>query len=513
MIRSTEHLEILNEIARIATTDLALRPMLQRITDALARTYGWEFVACISIDAARGRFVCEALSSVTETGVHVGYSREVGSGVVGEVALTGRPILLDDVRTHTNYIDTLPGTLAELCVPVRHQGETVALLNLESPRAGAFRDQLPLLQTVAEQVAGAIASARLHEELQRRARLLEMVGEVSKAAMDAGELNLLLERVVTYLHARFPLLLTDAFLVDAEAGKITHTSHAGMLERPGGRGSPWPIGIGVVGRALRTGEPQLVPDVTVDADFVRMNEATVAEYAVPIRYRDRLLGVLNLEADHAEVFSAENQTVFRTIAGQVAGAIHMAAMNQELEAANEGLREANRRLERLSQLDGLTEIANRRAFDEALALEWRRCCRAETPLSLAMVDIDCFKDYNDHYGHRRGDECLRLVARALRESVHRAGDLVARYGGEEFALLLPAMDAEHAAAFAEMVRARIQALAIPHATSGVAPAVTISAGVATLVPPRAAVPGSLVEAADRALYRAKRDGRNRVEAA
>jgi diguanylate cyclase (GGDEF)-like protein len=470
-------------------------------------------VACVSIDAARGRFVCEALSSVAETGVYVGYSRALGSGVVGEVALTGRPMLLDDVRTHPNYVDTLPGTLAELCVPVRHQGETVALLNLESPRAGAFRDQLPLLETVAEQVAGAIASARLHEELQRRARLLEIVGEVSKAAMDAGELGLLLERVVDCLHERFPLVLAAVLLADVEAGEFTQTAHAGTLYRDARRGRRWPIGTGVVGRALRAGAPVLVPDVSADAEYVPVNDATVAEYAVPIRYRDRLLGVLNLEADHAEVFSAENQAVFRTIAAQVAGAIHMAAMNQELEAANEGLREANRRLERLSQLDGLTEIANRRAFDEALALEWRRCGRAETPLSLAMVDIDCFKDFNDHYGHRRGDECLRLVALALRDGVHRAGDLVARYGGEEFALLLPGMDAEHATAFADAVRARIEALAIPHATSGVAPVVTISGGVATVFPRRGLSPGGLVDAADRALYRAKRDGRNRVEAA
>src|SRR4051794_2351665 len=180
MVRSTEHLEILNEIARIATSDLELRPMLQRITDALQHAFDWEFVACVSIDWVRERFVCEAVSSALDTQVHVGYSRTLGSGVVGEVALTGRPIQLDDARDHPNFIDTLPGSVSELCVPVHHQGETVAVLNLESPRAGAFRGQLPLLETVAEQVAGAIASAHLHAELTRRARLLEMVSEVSK---------------------------------------------------------------------------------------------------------------------------------------------------------------------------------------------------------------------------------------------------------------------------------------------------------------------------------------------
>ncbi|HEX6746341.1 MAG TPA: diguanylate cyclase [Longimicrobium sp.] len=510
MIRSTEHLELLNEIARIATTDLALRPMLQRITDALARSFACEFVACVSIDHARRRFVCEALSSSSPTDVYVGYGRELGSGVVGEVALTGRAIVLDDVSTHANYVDTLPGTRAELCVPVRHQGETVALLNLESPRPGAFRDQLPLLETVAEQVAGAIASARLHEELQRRARLLEMVGEVTRAAMDAGELGLLLRRVVTYVYERFPLVLTTILLADLEAGEISGTAYAGSVSGKVRRGSRWPMTHGVVGRAMRSGEPQLVLDVAADPDYVRANDAVVAEYAVPIRYRDRMLGVLNLESASAEVFSPENQVVFRTIAGQVAGAIHMASVNQELEEANERLLEANRRLERLSQLDSLTEIANRRVFDEALATEWRRCGRGETPLSLVMVDVDCFKDYNDRFGHRRGDESLRLVAHALRDAANRAGDLVARYGGEEFGLLLPGMDAEHAYAFAETLRARVEALGIPHPTSCVAPVVTISAGAASLVPRKELSRGALVEAADRALYRAKRRGRNRV---
>jgi len=509
MPRSPENLEILNEIARIATMDLELRPMLQRITDALARTFGWEFVACVSIDDARERFVCEALSTAVPTDVHPGYSRELGSGVVGEVALTGRPILLDDVRSYPNYVDTLRGARSELCVPVLHQGETVAILNVESTRTGAFRGQLPLLQTVAEQVAGAIASARLHAELTRRAGLLEMVGELGRVATDAGELGLLLDRVVGYVHARFPLLLAAILLVDGR--EFGQTAFAGELVPDARHGRRWPITTGIVGRAIRTGQTQLVADVRGDPDYFGVNAATVAELVVPIRWRGGIVGVLNLEADSAQVFTPEHQMVFHTFADQVAGAIHMASINQELEEANDRLREANHRLERLSQLDALTGIANRRAFDDALAHEWRRCGRAQSPLALVMIDIDCFKAYNDHYGHQKGDRCLRAIARALHEGVNRAGDFVARYGGEEFALLLPGLDAEHAAAVAESARARIEALARPSPTSPAGPVVTISAGVASRVPGRHTAPRTLLEAADRALYAAKRGGRNRVE--
>ncbi|HEX5725407.1 MAG TPA: diguanylate cyclase [Longimicrobiaceae bacterium] len=513
MIRRTEHLEILNEIARIATLDLELRPMLQRITDALLRKFGWEFVACVSLDRARGRFVCEALSSTLPSQVYVGYNREIGSGVVGEVALTGRPLLLDDVRDHPNFVETQLGTLSELCVPVRHRGEVVALLNLESPRLGAFHDQLPLLETVAEQIGGAIASARLHQELTYRARLLEMVSEVSKAAMDAGELQLLLDRVVGYIHERFPLLVVSILLADMDAGTFAETAVAGSVPRPSAQGKVWSVQQGIVGRALRSGQPQLVPDVRADPDYLEVNDSTVAEFVVPILYRGRPLGVLNLESDAPDIFTQESEVAFRTFADQLAGAIHMASINQALEEANDRLREANQRLERLSSLDGLTEVANRRHFDEALAVEWRRAARSGQALSLIMIDIDCFKDYNDTYGHRRGDQCLREVAGVLKGAVQRAGEVVARYGGEEFAVLLPGTPEEGAGIFAELLRRRVEDLHIPHQASSAGTAVTVSLGVATVAPSPRLTPNDLVDAADRALYQAKHEGRNRVASA
>src|SRR5437762_4330224 len=138
------HLETINQIARIATLDLELRPMMQRITDALAQKFGWEFVALVMVDADRTAFVCEAVTTSLPTEIHVGYSRPLGSGVVGEVATTERPILLDDVQTSPNYVETMPGAMSELCVPVMHGDGLVAILNLESTRRGAFHEQLPL---------------------------------------------------------------------------------------------------------------------------------------------------------------------------------------------------------------------------------------------------------------------------------------------------------------------------------------------------------------------------------
>jgi diguanylate cyclase (GGDEF)-like protein len=153
-------------------------------------------------------------------------------------------------------------------------------------------------------------------------------------------------------------------------------------------------------------------------------------------------------------------------------------------------------------LDGLTGIANRRRFDEALDVEWRRGVRSHAPLSLLMIDIDGFKHFNDAHGHQAGDDCLCRVGAILVESLNRAGDLVARYGGEEFAVLLPETDAEHARRVAEILRERVAAAA----------PVTVSVGVSTIVPDLSGAPFVLVSDADAALYEAKRSGRNRVVA-
>ncbi len=169
-------------------------------------------------------------------------------------------------------------------------------------------------------------------------------------------------------------------------------------------------------------------------------------------------------------------------------------------------------LERLAHVDGLTGVANRRRFDEALVLETRRCLRANMPISLLLVDIDHFKNYNDHFGHGMGDIALTRVATTLSQKLARAADLVARYGGEEFAVILPETDHEGATSIAEKLRESVAALNIPHAPGSGASSVSISVGVATQDPGQAMHPSELVEAADRRLYEAKATGRNRVVA-
>jgi diguanylate cyclase (GGDEF)-like protein len=183
---------------------------------------------------------------------------------------------------------------------------------------------------------------------------------------------------------------------------------------------------------------------------------------------------------------------------------------EDLGEANRRLHEANDRLARLSMLDELTGVANRRQLEAVLDAEWRRCTRTQQPLSVALLDVDHFKDFNDRYGHPAGDRCLQAVAGALAERCVRAGDLVARYGGEEFVVVMPGTDRAGAALLAERLRQGVEALGIAHTESAPFPVVTISAGVGSVYPTEDEGSDVLLAEADAALYAAKRQGRNRV---
>ncbi len=191
----------------------------------------------------------------------------------------------------------------------------------------------------------------------------------------------------------------------------------------------------------------------------------------------------------------------------------IAQMRYSLLVLTRKLNEANAELTRLSSLDGMTGIANRRHFDETLQREWRRASRSAEPhpISLLLCDVDFFKQFNDSYGHQVGDECLKAVAHILQNQLRRPGDLVARYGGEEFAVVLPDTDVAGALQVAENLRAAVEALRITHRYSAAANVVTISVGVSTYQPRRGDAQWSaLLKAADEALYRSKQAGRNRV---
>ncbi|WP_188992271.1 sensor domain-containing diguanylate cyclase [Paenibacillus nasutitermitis] len=199
--------------------------------------------------------------------------------------------------------------------------------------------------------------------------------------------------------------------------------------------------------------------------------------------------------------------------GELSGYVGIATDITAKKQAENRLIEANHLLQKLSTMDGLTGIANRRAFDERLRLEWKSAFTSQTPIALIIIDIDYFKAYNDTYGHIEGDECLKRVAMIFQRRMIQHGGLAARYGGEEFAVILPGMAIEEAFRTAEILRSDIESACIPHSGSKVHDAVTISAGVTATIPEAADLRLELLLEADTMLYQSKQNGRNRVTAA
>lgn len=301
-------------------------------------------------------------------------------------------------------------------------------------------------------------------------------------------------------------------------------------------------GAGLPGAVWRSGTVQWITDIVHDRDFVRSRLAEEAGlrsgFGFPIHASGQVVGVMTffcreeLPPDEdllqmmAAVGSQLGQFVKRKYAEQelqeAEASIRslyeqekrqseeLAWQNLALEQAKLELEAANMELQRLAAVDGLTQIPNRRCFDKTLELEWQWMERKKEPLSLILCDIDFFKLYNDRYGHQGGDECLKQVAEILDRNAQRGGNLAARYGGEEFAVILSQTDVKGAMQVAESIRSDLTTAGIFHAASKVSELVTLSIGVATAVPAAGLSIEGLIGEADRALYRAKLEGRDRI---
>ena len=338
----------------------------------------------------------------------------------------------------------------------------------------------------------------------RQATLTRILIRISREALQGASLDSLMQGICDCLVAELPVAIVSVLLLDDDNSHFVHEVCAGeFTQSPLAVAGKWPVTVGAAGRCVQLGRPHLIRDTETDPDYVPGNATARSEFLVPIRHGRRLHGVLNLECARTDFFDSESCAVFEAVADLVAGAIHFARIADELT-------EANRRLEQLSMRDALTGIANRRQFDARLAQAWARQAREGAPLALLLADVDFFKALNDSAGHLRGDECLRRLARICERFAVNEHDLVARYGGEEFVLLLPARTPEEAIAQAEALRRAVAEEALPHPASALAKHVTVSVGVAALVPAADASPEQLVAAADRALYDAKSGGRDRV---
>ncbi|WP_436533597.1 diguanylate cyclase [Actinoplanes sp. HUAS TT8] len=333
---------------------------------------------------------------------------------------------------------------------------------------------------------------------------LMAVLEAARVLSSETDLDRLRRRVQHVLKAMTGATAVRVVLWDTTAGGWVYEDEGGLP-------------LTAIRYAERTREPLLVDDVTLDGRVSRDPYLTGLDHCsllvVPVLSQGQPRAMLVLENRLTRrAFSAGRLDAVQLIAGQLTVSLEnaqvYASLEQKVAERTEALAEANRRLELLTVTDPLTGLPNRRKLNAFLHAEWLRSMRSREPIGVAMVDIDNFKKYNDHYGHQGGDNCLRLVAEALRDSV-RVTDLVARYGGEEFCIVMPGAGEENSLMVAERACRAVARLREPHEL-GDHGIVTVSIGVTSATPAGAAAPEQLTKLADEALYEAKRAGRNRV---
>ena len=329
------------------------------------------------------------------------------------------------------------------------------------------------------------------------ARLRERVGDVLGALSGADRVQMAVRDEAT-----------SEWLLPDPSGTQISLAQAGAIGL---------VPLAAIRYAQRTGQPLTINDVSSHDLCARERYADSHERSsllvVPITSHGTQRAVLVLENSLARgAFTAERLEAVRLIAGQLTVAIDNALLYTSLERKvaqrTEALEHANHQLEMLTVTDALTGLSNRRRLEDTFETEWRKRLRTGAPLAIAMIDVDHFKKYNDHYGHLSGDECLRLVAGTLATAV-RQTDVVARYGGEEFCIVMPDTDLAEACEAAERVRATVAALNLEHSQSPIGQ-VTVSIGVAATVPEPDTLPDFLLKSADTALYEAKNEGRNRI---
>ncbi len=276
------------------------------------------------------------------------------------------------------------------------------------------------------------------------------------------------------------------------------------------RGARLAIGQGVVGWVFQHGKSVVIPDTWQDERYFKKlgNQAGLevrSMLAVPLQMKQQVIGVLIAMDTTVHRFKPHDVQLLESLATHATIAIENARLYTKRKKAEIALQKANEILHGLAMLDGLTQIANRRRFDEYLQQVWRDMAEA---LALIMCDVDYFKKYNDTYGHLAGDDCLQKVAQQIHRAVKEAECLVARYGGEEFVIILPRTDIATSVKVAEHVQLQVENLRIPHHQSKVSNNVTLSFGITSTIPHAEISMEMFMVRADEALYEAKAQGRN-----
>jgi diguanylate cyclase (GGDEF)-like protein len=486
-----QQLALLDEVSKRVADSLDEKEILLRTVEAVIDRFGYA-QAAISLPVDHDELEATVIRGTDQIGFDPGFRQKFGMGIIGHTAETRLAYLTGDVEKDPYYFTIGKRSGSALGIPMLDEGQLLGVLYVESSLRNAFKQEdIQVLQTLISHVVTAIQKARLFARARERLRTITTLQSISQAVTSTLEPQEIFQMVVHLLKNTFDYTHVCIYLLDDQilrcGYQVGYPDEAVLHEIP--------VTSGVIGRTARTKQTQFINDVAKDPDFLRVSYEIESEICVPLLKEGNVLGVINIEAAPGRPLTENDVDLITALAGPVAIAVDNARLHTEVKS--------------LALTDALTNLLNRRAFDEAFATEIVRADRYGYPLALIIIDLDNFKSYNDRWGHPAGDKRLVEVAKLLETNV-RSPDIAARYGGEEFAIILPYTSKSGALILAERLRRGAESLAVEKVDSdGAIPGYTISVGIATL-PENGRTAGDLLIAADDAELAAKRLGKNRV---
>jgi len=492
--RHNEELKMLHRIGEELCATFDLEKQLQILRSELRGLLGAGHFSLAFQDSPGGRL--ETVVAFEESPAESPLRLPRTDELVKYVLTTRAPLLINKDLFRRAYELRIPAVDPRIRtwggVPLNFSDGSMGVLAVaDFEREQALDErQFGLLQVLANETAAAIENARLFRQEQRRARHLALLNELGRKAADVLNPQELLAGICQEVRTAFGYDLVRVEVVDRKRDELVVEAEAGYGSSLLGRRVR--VGEGLAGAAARQGEPIVIHNLLQDPRYVAVHPAVRSALSLPLDYRGEILGVLSIESLREQSFSDQDVLTLRTLAGQLAVALHNARAYQvALEQAI---------------TDGLTGLKTHRFFMESLEAEWRRATRSGRFFSLIMLDLDGFKAVNDRHGHREGDRVLGAVA-CLLEARSRQSNVAARYGGDEFAILMPETTTEQAEILAERLRAGLEADSYLASHR-----MTASFGIATF-PVHGPTPEEILRVADSGMYLAKHQQGNCVRVA
>lgn len=495
-LRRAKELAMLNKVVHRLTRSLNIQEICNSVSSSILE-YFKNFNIAIFLKEGDD-LVLKKLSRGFRDEVPRDLRMKFGQGIVGTSAQIGKTIVVDDTIKNNHYIAFgQTSTRSEVAIPLKIKQKLVGILDVQCNETNAFDEgTVRILELIGDRLSVAFHNAMLYEDALANTRELSVSFTIAQSLISTLDLDDVLNRILEVIRKNFGYENCAILLVDKKANELYIRASRGYPEY---LSKKMRLTInkkqGVTSYVAATGKPYYAPDVRKVPFYVLGKRTIRSEAAVPMILRDEVIGVLDIESEKLNAFSERDLRMFTVFASQAAIAIENARLYNETKA--------------LSLTDSLTNIANRRHFDLILENELKRGRGYSRSVSLAMIDLDHFKQFNDKYGHPAGDKLLIVVAEKIKKTV-RDTDLVSRYGGEEFVIIFPETPGGSAYKVCERVRTAVENFQIYLDKYGKV-GTTISIGVATY-PQSAQSAQELIQKADLALYRAKKLGRNRVEA-